>query len=144
MGGEAARQIRVDQVMRQVTVDNQDAYKALSEVDGDVTKAVQLVREQHLQQPFIGWLPYWHTGGFYSCSFAWVRGRPAPKSHQRLALETQWRLERLATLGNWDDAARPPEARIRLGEFDSLLAEGSPHQPRFESSAPDFIALART
>ena len=51
---EAARQIRVDQVMRQVTVDNQDAYKVLSEVDGDVTKAVQLVREQHLQQPFYG------------------------------------------------------------------------------------------
>ena len=51
---EAARQIRVDQVMRQVTVDNQDAYKALSEVDGDVTKAVQVVRKQHLQQPFYG------------------------------------------------------------------------------------------
>ena len=51
---EAARQIRVDQVMRQVTVDNEDAYKVLSEVDGDVTKAVQLVRKQHLQQPFYG------------------------------------------------------------------------------------------
>ena len=51
---EAARQIRVDQVMRQVTVDNQDAYKVLSEVDGDITKAVQVVREQHLQQPFYG------------------------------------------------------------------------------------------
>lgn len=51
---EATRQIRVDQVMKQVMVDHQDAYKILSQVDGGVTKAVQVAREQHLQQPFYG------------------------------------------------------------------------------------------
>lgn len=41
-----------------------------------------------------------HTGGFISRSFAWLRGRPAPKSSQRLALESQWSMER-AALTRW-------------------------------------------
>ena len=51
---EATRQIRVDKVMGQVMVDHEDAYKILSQVDGDVTKAVQVARERHLQQPYYG------------------------------------------------------------------------------------------
>ena len=51
---EATRQILVDKVMGQVMVDHEDAYNILSQVDGDVTKAVQVARDQHLQQPYYG------------------------------------------------------------------------------------------
>ena len=51
---EAVRQYKVDQVMKQVIVDRDDAYNSLQQHGGDVAKAVEMVKNTQLLQPFYG------------------------------------------------------------------------------------------